>query len=297
MRGLFALLRDAYAEWTEDNAPRLGAALSYYTVFSVAPLIILSIAVVGLVFGQEAAQGQVMGQIRGLVGEQVAAAVQGMVASAGDRSSGLLATVIGFATLFFGASGVFVELQSSMNVIWDAPPRPWRGVWGLIKDRFLSFTMVLGTGFLLLVSLILSAALSVVARYFQFLLPSSMSRWAVHGIDLAASLIIFTVLFAVMFKVLPEVQNSWRDVWLGALFTAALFAMGKVLIGLYLGRSSVTSTYGAAGSLIVLLLWVYYSSQILFFGAELTQVYARRYGSRAGRRLPAEGGARRERAA
>jgi membrane protein len=290
---LGALLRDAYNEWSADNAPRLGAALSYYTVFSVAPLIVLSIAVVGLVFGQDAAQGQVMAQIQGLVGDQAAAAVQGMIAQSRDRSSGLLATIIGLVTLFFGASGVFTELHSSMNAIWNAPPRQSSGIWGLVRTRFFSFTMVLGTGFLLLVSLILSAALSAVSKYFQYLLPATLSDWTMYAVDVGGSLVLFTMLFAVMFKVLPEVPNSWRDVWLGAFITAVLFAVGKVLIGLYLGRSSVSSTYGAAGSLIVLLLWVYYSSQILFFGAEFTQVYARRYGSLADRRLPEEAAAER----
>ncbi|MFB3817261.1 MAG: YihY/virulence factor BrkB family protein [Candidatus Methylomirabilales bacterium] len=285
MRAVWTLLRDAYYEWSDDNAPRLGAALSYYTVFSVAPLLILSIAVVGLVFGEEAARGQVMGQIRGLVGDQVAGAVQGMIASSRDTSSGILATLVGLGTLLFGASGVFTELQASMNQIWDVPPRPG-GVWGLVKGRFFSFAMVLAAGFLLLVSLILSAALSAVAAYFQYLLPRALSEWAVYGIDLGASLAIFTVLFALMFRVLPDTRTAWRDVWFGAVATALLFAIGKTLIGLYLGRSSVTSTYGAAGSLIVLLLWVYYSAQILFYGAELTQVYARRYGSQAARGVP-----------
>jgi membrane protein len=292
VRAAAALFRDAYYEWTDDKAPRLGAALSYYTVFSIAPLLILSIAVVGLVFGEDAARGQVMGQIRGLLGDQVASAVQSMVANAGDKSSGVLATVVGIATLLFGASGVFNELQSSMNEIWDVPPPASSGVWGVVKDRFFSFTMVLGTGFLLLVSLLLSAALAALSKYFQYLLPQALSQWAVYGIDLGTSLLIFSVLFALMFKVLPDVKTSWRDVWLGAFMTAVLFAIGKVLLGLYLGRASVTSAYGAAGSLIVLLLWVYYSSQILFFGAELTQVYARRYGSLAERGVPRDAAAR-----
>lgn len=293
MRAVWALFRDAFYEWSDDNAPRLGAALSYYTVFSVAPLLILSIAVVGLVFGEEAARGQVMEQIRGLVGDQVASAVQGMIASSRDTSSGILATAVGLATLLFGASGVFTELQASMNQIWDVPPRAG-GVWTLVRGRFFSFAMVLAAGFLLLVSLVLSAGLSAVTKYFQYLLPRTLSEWAVYGIDLGASLAIFTVLFALMFKVLPDTRTSWRDVWVGAVATALLFAVGKSLIGLYLGRSSVTSTYGAAGSLIVLLLWVYYSAQILFFGAELTQVFARRYGSQAARGVltPEQRGAR-----
>jgi len=275
---LVELLKDAYNEWSEDNAPRLGAALAYYTVFSVTPLIILSIAVVGLAFGEEAARGQVITQIRGLVGEPVASAVQAMIAQARSKSSGILATVVGVGTLLFGASGVFTELQASMNTIWDAPPKPWRGVWGLIKDRFFSFTMVLGTGFLLLVSLVVSAVIAAASAYFQHLLPTAFSQAAVYAVDLGSSLAVITVLFAVIFKMLPEVSIRWGDVWAGAFLTAVLFTIGKFFIGLYLGRSSVTSMYGAAGSLIVLLLWVYYSAQILFFGAEFTQVYAKRYG-------------------
>jgi len=288
VRAVWALLLDAYNEWSEDNAPRLGAALAYYTVFSIAPLLILSIAVVGLVFGQEAAQGQVMAQIGDLVGEQVAGAVQGLIASSSNPSSGLVATIIGLATLLFGASGVFLELQRSMNEIWDVPPRQESGIWTLVKSRFFSFAMVLGVGCLLLLSLALTAVLSAVGAYFQEFVPASVSGRAVYGLDLAASLTIFTILFALMFKVLPDAGAAWRDVWMGAAVTAVLFVVGKFLLGLYLGRAGVASTYGAAGSLIVLLLWVYYSAQILFFGAELTQVYARRYGSRAGRGVAAE---------
>jgi membrane protein len=284
VRAVWALFRDAYYEWSDDNAPRLGAALAYYTVFSVAPLLVLSIAVVGMVFGQEAARGQVMAQIRDLVGDPVASAVQGLIARSSDTSSGILATLVSVGTLLLGASWVFSELQSSMNVIWDAPPPRSSGVSGLVKDRLFSFAMVLAVGFLLLVSLILSTVLSAISTYFQYLLPGATSAWAIYGLDLGASLAIFSLLFALMFKVLPDVNNTWRDVWLGAVVTAVLFAVGKVLLGLYLGRASVTSTYGAAGSLIVLLLWVYYSAQILFFGAEFTQVYARRYGSQVGRR-------------
>jgi len=281
MRGFTQLLRQVYAEWSADNVPRLGAALSYYTVFSVAPLLVLSIALVGLAFGKDAAQGRVMEQVQGLLGAQAAAAVQTLVAHSRNLPSGILATVIGVAMLLFGASGAFTELQSSLNEIWDVAPRKKGGWWTMIRGRFLSFTMVLGTGFLLLVSLVVSAFLSAASGYADQLLPKAISRYTLFAIHGAISFLVIAVLFAMIFKVLPDVSTSWRDVWIGAALTALLFTFGKLLIGLYLGRASMTSTYGAAGSLIVLLLWVYYSAQILYFGAEFTQVYARRYGSLA----------------
>jgi membrane protein len=281
MRAFSQLLREAYAEWSADNAQRLGAALSYYTVFSVAPLLILSIAVVGMAFGKDAAQGRVMDQVQGLLGPQAAAAIQSMIAHSRSFSSGIVATAIGIATLLFGASGAFTELQSSLNEIWDAPQRRDRGWWKLVKSRFLSFTMVLGTGFLLLVSLILSALLSALSGYADHLLPTAISHYTLFAIHAGISLVVIAVLFTLIYKVLPDVQTSWRDVWIGGLMTALLFTVGKFLIGLYLGRASATSAYGAAGSLIVFLLWVYYSAQILYFGAEFTQVYAKRYGSQS----------------
>ena len=281
MRGVARLLQEVYAEWSADNVPRLGAALSYYTVFSIAPLLILSIAVVGLAFGKDAARGQVMGQVQGLLGRQAAAAIQSMIAHSRSLRSGILATVIGIATLLVGASGAFTELQRSLNEIWDAPQRRDGGWWKVIRSRFLSFTMVLGTGFLLLASLLVSAALSAISGYADHLLPTAVSRYTLFGLHAGLSFAVITLLFAMIFKTLPDVPTSWRDVWIGAGLTASLFTVGKFLIGLYLGRASVTSAYGAAGSLIVFLLWVYYSAQILYVGAEFTQVYARRYGSRA----------------
>jgi membrane protein len=287
MRKLWGLVKDAYTEWSADNAFRLSASLSYYTVFSIAPLLVLTMTVIGLVFGQEAAQSEVMGQVRGLMGKEVGATIESMVGGSQDRGSGIFASLISLVTLLLGASGVFVELQDSMNIIWDAPARQSSGIWSFVKGRLLSFAMVIGIGFLLLVSLVLSAALSAMAEYFTPVLPEPLSGWMLPAIHFAVSLAIIALLFALMFKVLPDVQNRWRDVWPGAIVTALLFTVGKFAIGLYLGRSGVASSYGAAASFILLLLWVYYSSLILFFGAELTQVYARRAGAHPAARQPA----------
>ncbi|MFB3819244.1 MAG: YihY/virulence factor BrkB family protein [Candidatus Methylomirabilales bacterium] len=287
MRGLWRLVKEAYNEWSADNAFRLGASLSYYTVFSIAPLLVLTMTVIGLVFGQEAAQSEVMSQVRGLMGQEVGATVESMVGGSQSRTSGIFASLISLVTLLLGASGVFVELQDSMNVIWDAPARASAGIWAFIKGRLLSFAMVIGIGFLLLVSLVLSAALSAMAEYFTPMLPEPLSGWMLPAVHFAVSLGVIALLFAVMFKVLPDVENRWRDVWPGAIITALLFTVGKFAIGVYLGRSGVASSYGAAASFILLLLWVYYSSLILFFGAELTQVYARRAGAHPAARRPA----------
>jgi membrane protein len=279
------VVKQAYNEWNEDNALRLGASLSYYTVFSLAPLLVLVMSLVGFFFGQETAQGEVMGQVRSLAGSQVGSAVESMVGEGPqNESSGILATVVSVATLLLGASGVFVELQDSMNIIWDAPARRASGILAMIKDRLLSFLMVLAIGFLLLVSLVLSAALSGLAEYLTPMLPAPLSGWMVPALHFVVAFGVITALFAVMYKLLPDVEISWRDVWVGAAITSLLFTVGKFAIGLYIGRSGVTSGYGAAASFVLLLLWVYYSSLILFFGAELSKVYARRYGSLRGAR-------------
>jgi len=282
MRNIWSLLKEAYNEWSEDNALRLGAALAYYTVFSIAPLLILGIAVVGLVFGREAAQGRVMAEMQGLMGAQVASGVQDMVANSQSVSTGIVASVIGLITLLVGASGVFTELQDSMNTIWNVRAERAAGWWALVRARLLSFSMVVGVGFLLLVSLIVSTAMVAMMGYASAFLPRALTGWVLPAIQFAVSLAVITVLFALVYKILPDTEVPWRDVWVGALFTAVLFTIGKFLIGLYLSYSAMGSTYGAAGSLILLLAWVYYASQILFFGAELTQVYSRRYGSRKG---------------
>ena len=274
----WGLLRTTATEWSEDKVPRLGAALAFYSVLSIAPLLLIAIAIAALVFGQEAASGQLVGQIRGLVGKEGAEAVQQMLKNAQKPGAGILATVVGFVTLLSAASGVFGQLQDAMNTIWEVQPREGRGVLGIVKDRFFSFTMVLGTGFLLLTSLILSTAVAAAFGFVGGLAPGLKPLLAAG--DLLVSAVVVTLLFALIFKLLPDARIAWRDVWVGAGLTTALFLVGKALIGAYLGRSGYGSAYGAAGSLVVLLVWIYYSSQILFFGAEFTKVYAERYGNR-----------------
>jgi membrane protein len=275
---IFPILKKAGSDWMEDQAPTLGAALAYYTVFSLAPLLIIAIAIVGLVFGQEAAQSQIFEQLRGLLGEASAKAMQDMVQNANAKpATGVVATLIGVVTLLFGASGVFGQLQTSLNAIWDVEPKPGRGILGLVRDRILSFGFILVVGFLLLVSLLLTAAVAVVAQWFGGMLPAMETLAQI--LNFVLSLAVITLLFAMIFKFLPDAKIAWHDVWIGAFITALLFTVGKFALGLYLAKSGVGSSYGAAGSLIVLLLWVYYSSQILFFGAEFTQVYANRFGS------------------
>lgn len=272
------LLKDTAQKWSADKAPRLGAALSYYTVFSLVPLLVLTIAIAGLAFGKEAAQEAMMEQIAGLVGPQSAAAIKQMMDIAQKPSSGAVASLIAIGTLLLGASGVFAQLQDALNTVWGVEPKAGRGIWGAIKDRFFSFVAVLGTGFLLLVSLVLSAALAAFGKLFLSWLPGQEA--VLHVADLAVSFGVITLLFAMMFKLLPDAKIAWRDVWVGAGLTSLLFTIGKFLIGLYLGKADIGSAYGAAGSLVILLVWVYYSSQILLFGAEFTSVYANRYGSR-----------------
>jgi membrane protein len=272
------LLKETFREWQEDKASRLAAALAYYTAFSIAPLIIIAIAIAAVVFGEEAARGGIDDQLRGLIGQQGAEAVQDMINNANKPAEGTIATIISVVFLLFGASGVFGQLQDSLNTIWEVAPKPGRGVMGFIKDRFLSFTMVLGIGFLLLVSLVLSAILAGLSNFLGDMLPGLSFLWGI--LNFLISFGVITLLFALIYRVLPDAKIAWGDVWFGATITALLFTIGKSLIGLYLGNSSVGSTYGAAGSFVVLLLWVNYSAQILFFGAEFTQVYANKYGSR-----------------
>ena len=274
----FSLLKATAFEWLDDQAPTLGAALAYYTVFSLAPLLIISIALAGLVFGAEAAQGQIFDQLRGLLGDASGKAMQEIVQSASaEPKTGVVATVIGFVTLLFGASGVFGQLQASLNIIWGVQPKPGRGILGIIRDRSLSFGFILVVGFLLLVSLLLTAGIAFVGKQFGAMVPGMEAL--IQILNSILSLAVITLLFGMMFKILPDANIAWRDVWIGAFITALLFTLGKFALGFYLGRSGVASSYGAAGSLIVLLLWVYYSSQVVFFGAEFTQVYANRFGS------------------
>ena len=272
------LLKETFRSWSEDKAPRLAAALAYYTIFSVAPLMIIAVAIASLIFRREAATGQIVAQIQHTVGPRAATAIQEMVQHSSKPSAGIVSSIIGVVTLLAGAGGVFGQLQDALNTVWEVEPRPDRGLLAKVKERFLSYSMILGVGFLLLVSLLLSAGLAAITKYMGHAIPWLGAVGPV--MDVVLSVVVFTLLFALIYKVLPDAEVAWRDVWIGALMTAVLFAVGKFLIGLYLGRSSVASAYGAAGSLVVLLLWIYYSAQILLFGAEFTKAYAVRYGSR-----------------
>jgi membrane protein len=273
-KGILALVKRTFSEWNEDEAPRLAASLAYYAIFSAAPLLLIAISVAGLVFGRQAAQGQIMGEIQGLVGETGARGIEEMLQNANKPASGILASIIGFAVLLFGASGVMTELQAALNRIWEAPAKPHQGLMGMLRDRFFSFTMVLALGFLLLVSLIASAAVAATGKYLTGLLPAP--EFVLQALNFLISFAFVTLIFAVIFRYVPDKHVPWRDVWLGAVVTALLFNIGKFALGLYLGKGSFASAYGAAASIVIFLTWAYYSSQILFFGAEFTQVWSRR---------------------
>jgi membrane protein len=275
---MWPLLVQTFAEWREDKATRLAAALSFYTALSIAPLLVITIAISGLALGQEAARGEILGELQSVIGAESARTINSMIEGANRPRSGIVATVFGVTVLLFGASGVFVELQGALNSIWGVESKPRRGFWGIVRERFLSFAMVIVLAFLLLVALVLSSLLALLGTEVAEVLPGEATLW--HGLTWLVSLGVATLTFVLVFKFLPDVEIAWRDVWFGALVTALLFTLGKLAISFYIGRAAVASTYGAAGSVMVLLLWVYYSSQILFFGAELTQVYARMYGSR-----------------
>jgi membrane protein len=272
-----SIAKETVSQWQEDEAPRQAASLALYTLLSIAPLLILSIKVAGLALGDEAARGQISQQISGVVGAQAGQAVEAMIANARSPGQGLVGSLVGVVVLLFGASGVFGELQTSLNNIWNVKPRPGRGVAGFLRDRFFSFTMVLGVAFLLLVSLVLSATLLTFTEHFHDALPLPV-LWQVLNIVLALALT--TVLFALIFRVIPDAKIAWRDVWVGAFATAVLFSAGKFLLSWYVSRSATVSPFGAAGSLVALIVWVYYSAQLLFFGAEFAQVYATHFGSR-----------------
>ncbi|RYG21141.1 MAG: YihY/virulence factor BrkB family protein [Chitinophagaceae bacterium] len=275
----YTLLKDTFSEWSNDKASRLAAALAYYTVISLPPLMIIIIAVAGAVFGEEAARGQVVTQLQGLIGKDGAEAIEAVITSASGsgKSAGIVASLISLGVLIFGATAVVIQLQDALNTIWEVAPKPGNFLRSFIFNRLLSFGMILGIAFMLLVSLVMSAALAVVSNYLGELAPGMKILGSL--IDFAVSTGVVTILFALMFKYLPDAKIAWRDVMIGAFLTALLFNLGKYLIGLYLGKSAFGSTYGAAGSLVVLLAWIYYSAQILFLGAEFTQVYARSHGS------------------
>jgi len=271
------LLAKSWAEFNKDQAPRLGAALAYYTVLSLAPLLILLISIAGLVLGKEAAQGRLFGEIQGMVGKEGAAAIQGMIAGSNKPAAGIVASIIGFATLIFGASSVAGELKAALNIIWGRPADSGEGIVGMVTQRSKALGVVLGCGFLLLVSLVVSSGIAAAGTFFEGLLP--IPEFVMQAVMFVVSLVVITGVFAVLFKYLPDVDVQWHDVLIGAAFTALLFTIGKFAIGMYLGKASFGSTFGAAGSLVIVLVWVYYSAQIFFFGAEFTQVYAEEYGS------------------
>lgn len=282
IKNLPKIVKLTYQGWKEDNGSRLSAALTYYTVFSLAPMLIIAIAVAGLIWQRQAVQDQILSQIQGLIGPQGRTFISGLLDSASKPAQGIFATIVGIITLIFGALGVFNELHNSLNTVWDVPQQKVTGIWNSIKEvvvnRFLSFTMVLGIGFMLLVSLVVSTGIAALGNWVGAIMP--FHEVILQIINLIISIVILTLFFGLIFKVLPDANIAWRDVWVGAFVTAVLFSIGKTLIGIYLGSSAVGTTFGAAGSLVLLLLWVYYSAQILFFGAEFTQVYANTLGSR-----------------
>ena len=278
LKSFVVLIKDAAVEWSADKAPRLGAALSYYTVFAVAPVLLLAISVAGLVLGQAAAQGHIVAQLNGMFGADTAKMVQEMLAKSAARSSGIIGTVVGVVTLLLGATAVMIELESALDVVWKVRPRSDRGWMGDVKDRVLSLGLVLSLGFLLLVSLVASAVLSAVGGLLERMsFPGAATLGQI--MSNLVSLVVIAAFFALVFKYLPKAKIAWRDVWIGALVTSGMFHVGKIAIGVYLGHATVASTFGAAGSLAVLLVWVYYTAQIVLYGAELTRLIAERYGA------------------
>ena len=271
------LLTKTYQDWNCHQAPRLGAALAYYTTLSLAPLLLLLIALAGLIFGREAATGRLFAQIHEMVGPVGAKAISEIVQNASKPASGILASVIAFATLLFGASSVAMELRNALNIIWNRPVNTNAGILDMFKEQGYALAVVLGCGFLLVVSLVVSSGIAAAGAYVNSLLP--LPEVALQLLNLGLSIIVLTGVFAVLFKYLPDIKIEWRDVIFGAFATSVLFSLGKWLIGIYLGKASFGSTYGAAGSLVILLVWIYYSAQIFFFGAEFTQVYASSHGS------------------
>ena len=271
------LFKQTVKEWQEDKVPVLASSLAYYTIFSLAPLLIIVIGIMSLFFSEGRAQSQLVDQIQSLFGGDVAGTIQTMIDNRERAGGNVLATVIGFLILIVGATGVFVQLQNALNTIWDVRPNPKAsGIWQLIRVRLLSLGMVLVIGFLLLVSLVLSAMLSALNGALSGTMPGGELLWGI--LNFILSLAVIAAVFALMFKYVPDARVAWKDVLIGGTVTALLFVIGKTLIGLYLGNSGVASSYGAAGSLVVLLLWVFYSAQIVLFGGEFTQVYAKRFG-------------------
>ncbi|CAN5304801.1 N/A [soil metagenome] len=285
LKNIWILIKAAASSWVDDYAQSMGAALAYYTMFSIAPLLLIVISIAGLIFGVEAARGEIFSQLEGLMGQQGAAAVQGLLESVNKPAQGITATLIGGVLLLVGATTVFGELQDAMDRIWRAPKRNKGGLWSLVRARLLSFGMIMGIGFLLMVSLVVSAALAALGKMWG----PMFAGWELTAqlFNFLFSFVFTTVVFAMIYKIMPRVKVDWADVWIGAAVTALLFTVGKFLIGLYIGKSGVTSGFGAAGSLVVVLVWVYYSAQIFLMGAEFTWAYALTFGSRKEQPIPA----------
>ena len=275
------LIKTTFSSWIGDYAPSMGAALAYYTVFSIAPLLLIVISVAGLIFGMEAARGEIFGQLRDLMGDEGAAAIQGLLESVNRPEQSVIGTIIGVVLLLIGATTVFAELQNDLDRIWLAPEREeGSGLWSLIRSRLLSFGMILGIGFLMIVSLVFSAALSALGKWWSPLFGDWKAL--LHAVNFVVSFALVTTVFAMIYKIMPRASIAWHDVWIGATVTALLFTIGKFLIGLYIGKTGVASGFGAAGSLVIVLVWVYYSAQIFLLGAEFTWAYAHDHGSRKG---------------
>jgi len=280
-KAIFGLFRDSFKEWSEDKAPRLGASLAYYTVFSLGPLLLVVIAIASIVF-KDARQ-----QITGTIGSVVGSGAQDVINTTIDHSnktgSNIIATVIGLATLLLGAAGVFGQLKDALNTIWEVAPKPGQGILAMLKQRFLSFTMLLGTGFLLLVSLVLSAAVAALGAFLKSVLP--FGDLFAQVVNFLITLVVITLMFGLLFKFLPDIKIAWTDVWIGSAVSALLFVLGQFALAFYLGSGTVGKSFGAASTFVIVLVWIYYSAQIFLFGAEFTQVYTKQYGSRV---VPAE---------
>ena len=284
LKEIWVLIKTAFTSWSDDYAQSMGAALAYYSLFSIAPLLIIVISIAGLVFGEEAARGEIAGQLMSLMGVQSALAVQSLLESVNEPAQGIMATVIGLVLLLVGATTVFGELQDSLDRIWRAPARVGGGLWNLIRARLLSFGMILGIGFLLMVSLVFSAGLSAVTNWWG----PVFAGWEIVAscVNFVFSFVMVTGMFAMIYKIMPRVHVRWDEVWIGAAITAVLFTIGKFVIGFYIGSSGVASAFGTAGSLVALLVWVYYSAQIFLMGAEFTWAYSHIFGSRKNKRTP-----------
>jgi membrane protein len=274
LKEVVSIVKETYWEWTEDKGPRLGAALAYYAIFSIPPLMMIALAVLGLVYADNVS-GRLQKELAGLIGDETSIALLTSVQMKGQKG-GAVASLIGLGVLFFGASGVFAELQDALNTVWGVK-RKESGLKGLLRGRFTSFTMVLGICFLLLISFVVSALVAMMSEQLGSWIPGGTAIGRL--LEVSASLVVITLLFAMIFKLLPDVEIQWSDVWVGAFATSLLFILGKFAIGTYIGKAGIASGYGAAGSIIILITWIYYSAQILFFGAEFTQVYATHRGS------------------